>query len=222
MRILVTDPDRVTADVVAYALQREGYQVIQAHDGISALQCWSLEKPDLLILEVDLPGLDGFSLCQRIRQQADTPILFLSARCTDADVVQGLELGADAYLAKPFSPRQLVARVQALMRRSSPASRHSPSTPQVWLQTPHLTPLERRLYEFLLRNPGQVQTCDAIMDYVWGEQGGERSSLRQLIHRLRDKIEVDPDHPTCIKTVSRIGYTLAGPATAEGFSAPVQ
>jgi DNA-binding response OmpR family regulator len=137
-------------------------------------------------------------------------------------VVQGLELGADAYLAKPFSPRQLVARVQALMRRSSLASRHSPSSPQVWLQTPHLTPLERRLYEFLLRNPGQVQTCDAIMDYVWGEQGGERSSLRQLIHRLRDKIEVDPDHPTCIKTVSRIGYTLAGPATAEGFSAPVQ
>ena len=120
MKVLVIDGDRVMADVVAYALQREGYEVFQAYDGISALERWAEVRPDLLILDVNLPRLDGFAVCQRIRRECDTPIIFLSVRCDDADVVQGLELGADAYLGKPFSPRQLVARTHAVLRRAFP------------------------------------------------------------------------------------------------------
>ncbi len=121
MKVLVIDGDRVMADVVAYALQRAGFEVFQAYDGISALERWAEVRPDLLILDVNLPRLDGFAVCQRIRRECDTPIIFLSVRCDDADVVQGLELGADAYLGKPFSPRQLVARANAVLRRAFPA-----------------------------------------------------------------------------------------------------
>ena len=220
MKVLVIDGDRVMADVVAYALQREGYEVFQAHDGISALERWAEVRPNLLILDVNLPKLDGFAVCQRIRRESDTPIIFLSVRCDDADVVQGLELGADAYLGKPFSPRQLVARTQAVLRRAFPAD-----TPVGWDrggQQPgfrasyldhgrsiHLTPLEGRLFELLLTNPGEVQSFEAIIEHVWGSRGGDRDMLRQLVHRLRTKIESDPANPCRIMTVPGRGYTLA-------------
>jgi DNA-binding response OmpR family regulator len=220
MRVLVIDGDRVMADVVAYSLQREGYEVYQAHDGISALERWAEVRPDLLILDVNLPRLDGFAVCQRIRRESDTPIIFLSVRCDDADVVQGLELGADAYLGKPFSPRQLVARTQAVLRRAFPFA-----PPVGWdrrdLQPDfrafslnqgksiHLTPLEGRLFELLLSNPGEVQSYEAIMEHVWGSRRGDRDMLRQLVHRLRNKIESDPANPCRILTVPGRGYTLA-------------
>lgn len=223
MKVLVVDQDRVTADVVAYALEREGHQVVQAHDGLSALERWAAERPDLLIMDVDLPGLDGLSVCQRIREQADTPIIFLSLRCADADVVQALEMGADAYLGKPFSPSQLVARVHALMRRSFPVAR---PTVEPWgsglnrlgYQTidlgtgrgVHLTPMEARLLELLLAKPGQVHSYETIMKHLWGSRQRDRAMLRQLVHRLRQKIEVDPSHPTRLLTVPGRGYLLSG------------
>jgi DNA-binding response OmpR family regulator len=226
MKVLVIDGDRVMADVVAYALQREGYEVFQAYDGISALERWADVHPDLLILDVNLPRLDGFAVCQRIRRESDTPIIFLSVRCDDANVVQGLELGADAYLGKPFSPRQLVARANAVLRRAFPTV-----VPVAWgrvVQQPvlnalyldheraiHLTPLEWRLFELLRSNPGEVQSFDAIMEHVWGSNRGDRDILRQLVHRLRYKIETDPATPSCIMTVPGRGYTLAG--TPEPF-----
>jgi DNA-binding response OmpR family regulator len=219
MKVLVIDGDRVMADVVAYALQREGFEVFQAHDGISALERWAEVRPDLLILDVNLPRLDGFAVCQRIRRECDTPIIFLSVRCADADVVQGLELGADAYLGKPFSPRQLVARANAVLRRAFPAE-----IPAGWNRgarqpdlraysldhgkTIHLTTLEWRLFELFRSNPGEVQSFEAIMEHVWGSRTGDRDILRQLVHRLRTKVETDPSNPSCIVTVPGRGYAL--------------
>lgn len=222
MKVLVIDGDQVMADVVAYALQREGYEVFQAHDGIAALERWAEVRPDLLILDVNLPRLDGFAVCQRIRRESNTPIIFLSVRCDDADVVQGLELGADAYLGKPFSPRQLVARTHAVLRRAFPAV-----APAEWdreLRQPglrafyldqgkaiHLTPLEGRLFELLVSHPGEVQSFDVIMEHVWGSRRGDRDMLRQLVHRLRTKIETDPENSARIMTVPGRGYMLAEP-----------
>lgn len=232
MKVLVADGDRVMADVLAYALQREGYEVFQAHDGITTLERWAEVRPDLLILDVSLPRLDGFAVCRRIRSESDTPIIFLSVRCDDAEVVQGLELGADAYLGKPFSPRQLVARTQALLRRAFPDAVHpgwSRAIPQTSLrmfyaehgEPVHLTALEGKLFELLLSNPGEVQSFEAIMGHVWGSPDGARDMLRQLVHRLRNKIEADPANPARIMTVPGRGYVLtetsepAGQGTAQ-------
>jgi len=221
MKALIVDDDRVLADVVAFALRREGFQVIQAYDGLVALQRWSEERPDLIILDINLPKMDGYSVCQRIRREADTPIIMLTVRNEDSDVVHGLELGADDYITKPFSPRQLVARVHAVLRRASlplaPAPRQVgglllvPNRREVHLpkgETVSLTPLEGRLLEYLMINAGQVLTSEIIIDHVWGPQGGDRDMLRQLIHRLRNKIELDPAQPTYIITVSGYGYGL--------------
>jgi DNA-binding response OmpR family regulator len=117
MKILVVDDDRVLADLISFTLRRESFQVIQAYDGEAALQRWAAEQPDLVVLDVNIPGLDGFTVCRRIREQAQTPIVLLTVRAEDDDVVKGLSLGADDYIAKPFSPRQLVARLQAILRR---------------------------------------------------------------------------------------------------------
>jgi len=118
MKVLIVDDDRALADVVAFTLRREGFQIVQAYDGEAALQRWNEELPDLVVLDVNLPRLDGFAVCQRIREQSDTPILLLTVRGDEDDVVHGLGLGADDYVTKPFSPRQLVARAQAVLRRA--------------------------------------------------------------------------------------------------------
>jgi DNA-binding response OmpR family regulator len=126
MRVLVVDDDRVFADIVAFALRREGFQIIEAYDGLVALQRWIEDQPDLIVLDVNLPKMDGFTVCRRIRKQADTPIILLTVRGSDEDIICGLESGADVYMTKPFSPRQLVARAQALLRRSHrPASMYT-------------------------------------------------------------------------------------------------
>lgn len=222
MRVLIVDDDRVLADVVAFALRREGFQVIQAYDGLSGLERWAEEKPDLLVLDVNLPKMDGFTLCQRIRKEANTPIIMLTVRSEDSDVVHGLELGADDYIAKPFSPRQLVARAQAVLRRAgqpaTPAPRQvgdlllSPSRREVRVgqsEPLSLTPLEGQLLDLLMVNAGQVLTFEVIIDHVWGPRGGDRDMLRQLVRRLRTKIEPNPSHPSYISTVPGLGYGIA-------------
>ena len=118
MKALVVDDDRVLADVLAFTLRREGFEVSRAFDGQAALERWAEEQPDLIVLDVNLPKLDGFAVCQRIRQQANTPIILLTVREEEDDIVHGLELGADDYITKPFSPRQLIARAQAVLRRA--------------------------------------------------------------------------------------------------------
>jgi DNA-binding response OmpR family regulator len=222
MRALVVDDDRVFADIVAFALRREGFQVIEAHDGLVALQRWIEERPDLIILDVNLPKMDGFSVCQRIRKQADTPIILLTVRSSDEDIICGLEAGADVYMTKPFSPRQLVARAQALLRRSYRSSSvytdrvdKTYPTANQWSKVPFhslqitLTPMERKLLDCLKSCPGQTVSFDTIIYQVWGQAEGDRMDLRQLIHRLRLKLEPDPTHPTYIKTIPGVGYQLA-------------
>jgi len=222
MKVLVVDDDRVLADVVAFTLRREGYEVIQAYDGAAGWQRWTDEQPDLLILDVNMPKMDGFTLCQRIRSQADTPIILLTVRGEEDDIVGGLEIGADDYIVKPFSPRQLAARVKAIIRRTS----KQPSLAELQVGDLKLVPdkrevilgsaidpiplthLESRLLECLVINAGQVLTFNTIIDYVWGPAGADRDMLRQLIHRLRIKIEPDPSKPIYIQTVPGLGYGL--------------
>lgn len=224
MKALIVDDDRVLADLVAFTLQREGFQVIKAYNGETALKRWHADQPELVVLDVNLPDTDGFALCRQMRQQADTPIIMLTVRGDDADVVQGLELGADDYIQKPFSPRQLVARIQAVLRRAGktpiPAvrrvgdltldmgRREAQISPGKIVQ---LTVLEAKLLDYLMLNAGQVLLSDSIMDHVWGAEGADHDMLRQLVYRLRRKIEPDPANPRYIETVSGLGYGLTLP-----------
>jgi DNA-binding response OmpR family regulator len=225
MKALVVDDDRVLADLLAFTLRREGFQVVQARDGEAALRRWTEEKPDVIVLDVNMPRLDGFAVCRRIRAQANTPIILLTVRGEEDDIVRGLELGADDYIPKPFSPRQLVARVHAVLRRAGMTP--TPAIRQVGnlildsgRREVHigdggaisLTPLENRLLEYLMLNAGHVLTHGAIIDHVWGPEGADLDMLRQLVHRLRNKIEADSSEPILIETVPGLGYGLSNRA----------
>ena len=224
MKALVIDDDRTLADLIAFTLRREGYEVSQAFDGETALQQWRSQRPDIIVLDLNLPKVDGFTVCRRIRAEDDTPIIMLTVRNDEDDIVHGLELGADDYLLKPFSPRQLVARMQAVLRRTGKSS--APATLQVGELTldrsrrelriekgkvVYLTPLENRLLHYLMSNAGHILTIEAIIGQVWGAEGGDRDMLRQLIRRLRSKIEPEPSNPTYIETVPGHGYGLIAP-----------
>ncbi len=222
MKLLVVDDDLDLADVVSFTLRRAGFETLLAYDGQTALDRWQSESPDLIILDVNLPKLDGTKVCQKIRQKSDTPIIMLTVRGDEDDIVRGLEIGADDYIVKPFSPRQLVARVEAVLRRAgSPQLASSPITVNDLTLDPmrhevstggkivaHLTPLETRLLETLMINQNQVLLSDTLIDYIWGPEGGDRAMLKQLVYRVRRKIEKDPSKPIFIQTVSGVGYTF--------------
>ena len=239
MKALIVDDDRVLADVLAFTLRREGYGIVLAHDGETALQRFAEEMPDLVVLDVNMPRLDGFAVCRRIRQVADTPIILLTVRGEEDDIVRGLELGADDYMTKPFSPRQLVARAQAVLRRSRAgrsaatagiqrvgnlaldASRreirvlHGEGEEAVAGDPVSLTALETRLLGYLMLNAGHVLMADAIIDHVWGVDGGDREMLRQLVRRLRGKLKDLYDGAgdqitglPAIETIPGVGYGL--------------
>jgi DNA-binding response OmpR family regulator len=223
MKTLIVDDDLDLADVLSFTLRRAGFEVIVAHDGCLALERWREEDPALVVLDLNLPRVDGLSVCQRIRAEADTPIIILSVRDEEDDIVKGLALGADDYIVKPFSPRQLVARAEALMRRAGvPSIFPAPlAAGDLTLDLSHhevrrgedvlsaLTPLECRLMEVLVRNQNHVLPADMLIDHVWGPAGGDRVMLKQLVRRLRLKVEPDPSAPTLIQTVNGVGYELA-------------
>ena len=225
MKVLIVDDDLALADVVSFTMRRAGFEVIAAHDGQEALERWEAENPDLIILDLNLPKLDGLKVCQRIRSQSNTPIIILSVRGEEDDVVSGLEIGADDYIVKPFSPRQLVARAEAVLRRSSTTTiSHSPITVGDLMLDPSrgevqynnqslakLTRLECRLLEILMINQGQVLPTDSLIDSVWGPSGGDRIMLKQLVYRLRKKIEKNPSDPLYLKTISGVGYSFECP-----------
>jgi len=238
MKALIVDDDRVLADVLAFTLRREGFEVIQAFDGEAALQRWQEERPDLVVLDVNLPRLDGFAVCRRIRELSDTPILLLTVRNEEDDIVHGLELGADDYITKPFSPRQLVARALAVLRRAqrapAPAVRQAgelaldSSRREVRFaggEPVSLAPLESRLLEYLMLNAGHVVTMEAIIDHVWGPEGGDRDMLRQLVRRLRQKIALctgannasaaGAGNQPYVETVPGLGYGLVIPSSQD-------
>jgi DNA-binding response OmpR family regulator len=234
MKALIVDDDRVLADVLAFTLRREGFQVLQAFDGEAALACWAEEQPDLIVLDVNLPKMDGFAVCRRIREVSDTPILLLTVRNEEDDIVHGLKLGADDYITKPFSPRQLVARAQAVLRRAGrtapPSSRRAGDLTLDTnrrelrigrLEPVSLTPLESRLLDYLMLNAGHVLTAEAIIDHVWGAEGGERDMLRQLVHRLRAKIAQAYEAPGETSGLPGPDYIETVPGLGYGFTVPL-
>ena len=221
MKVLIVEDDLALADVVSFTLRREGYEVVDAHDGQAGLEQWQMHNPDMVILDLNLPVLDGLAICQRIRAQASTPIIILSVRGEDDDVVKGLQMGADDYIAKPFSPRQLVARIQAVMRRSGVAptagplvvagmtldlNRHELHLPGQ--ESTSLTSLECRLLEALMLNNGHVLPADTLITTIWGPAGAEKAMLKQLVYRLRKKIEMDTSSAVYLETVPGVGYAL--------------
>jgi DNA-binding response OmpR family regulator len=227
MKVLVVDDDRVLADLLSFTLRRAGYEVVIAGDAGSAIRRWLDDRPDFIVLDVNLPGTtdlqDGFAICRRIRAESDVPIILLTVRGEEKDIVYGLEAGADDYILKPFSPRQLVARVQAVMRRSHTTNNARPTTfsaeglefnpklREVSIgeeNSKTLTPLETRLLESLMLNAGQALTFDDLISDVWGPGGGTAEMLRQLVKRLRSKVEKDPANPYYIQNLPGLGYAF--------------
>ena len=222
MKILVVDDDLELQRLIAFALRQEGYLVVEAPDGPSALATFQSEQPDLVLLDVNLPRLNGFEVLKTIRTRGSTtPVMMFTVRSAEEDQVKGLDLGADDYLAKPFSPRTLLARVRALLRRAG-LDRPAPlSVGDLDLDlekqavrvrggaATRLTNLEARLLQLLLANGGHTLPLERLTSHVWGNRGaGDRQLLKQLVHRLRRKIEDDPANPRYLVTVSGVGYAL--------------
>ena len=228
MKILVVDDDRVVADLVAFTVRRAGYEAILASDAASTLRHWQENQPDLIILDINLPGTaqlkDGFAICKHIRSQSDVPIILLTVRGEENDIVHGLEAGADDYVLKPFSPRQLIARVQAVLRRGRSTDTTHPSAnlsidglefnPKLREVSfsdgtvKNLTSLESRLLEYLMLNAGHILTTNDLISDVWGASGGNSEMLRQVVRRLRAKIENDSTKPYYIQNVPGLGYAF--------------
>jgi DNA-binding response OmpR family regulator len=222
LKILVADDDLDLLGLVAYSLSQAGYLVVKASDGPAALATFDAEAPDLVILDINMPGSSGFEVCTAIRKRGDVPVMMLTARGEEQDLVRALDLGADDYLTKPFSPRTLLARVKALLRRASAERGHVPLasgrvaldienyTVRVAGGTPiSLTKLELRLLQMLLAQAGRPVNSDRLLAQVWGHRGsGDRQLLKQLVHRLRHKIEANPAVPQLLQTAAPSGYKL--------------
>lgn len=223
MKALVVDDDLVLADVVSFTLRRAGFEVVLAHDGRAALERFREETPNIVILDVELPGVDGLEVCRSIRSESDTPVIMLTVRDSDDDVVRGLGLGADDYITKPFSPAQLVARAQAVTRRSGQANvprqlafagltldpeRHAVSVGKH--EVAQLTPLEYKLLETFVLNREQVLPFDTLIDRVWGPDGGDKAMLKQLVYRVRRKIEPEQGSQieVFLEAIPGVGYAL--------------
>ncbi|MFO7324213.1 MAG: response regulator transcription factor [Pseudomonadota bacterium] len=222
MKILVADDDPDLLDLVAYALGQAGYLVVKAKTGTEAVEQYDGERPDLVILDINMPGATGFEVCAALRERGTTPIIMLTARGDEQDLVRALEMGADDYLTKPFSPRTLLARIKALLRRARIEGAAGPmsagritldagdSTVRIGNDPPiSLTKLEFRLMQALLAQAGRAVHSDRLLALVWGHRGaGDRQLLKQLVHRLRQKIEPDPGAPRYLQTAAVSGYKL--------------
>jgi DNA-binding response OmpR family regulator len=221
-RILVVEDDARIADLVTRNLAAAGYECHVARDGAQALADFARLKPALVVLDIGLPGLDGLEVTRRIRKESAVPILVVTARSAESDKILGLEIGADDYIVKPFSTAELVARVRALLRRSSGALgerviehaglKIDPARRTVDRQGEPvaLTTLEFDLLHFLAQRPGRVFSREALMDHVWGDDRVvDDRSIDSLVSRLRRKLEPDPAEPRWVQTVWGAGYRLA-------------
>ena len=221
MKILVVDDDLELRELIAFVLRGAGYSIVEAGDGLEAVRRHADERPDLVILDVNLPGIDGFEVCRRIRADFDTPVMMLTVRGEEADQVRGLDLGADDYLAKPFSPRTLSARVRALLRRGGQERPAQVSAGEILLDPElqtvsvgaappvRLTKLEFRLLQLMVAAPNRTVPPERLLRHVWGHRSSvDRQLLKQLVHRVRQKLEADPAEPRYLKTVSGVGYRL--------------
>ncbi len=216
--VLVVDDEPQMVGVVSYALQVAGFEVIAAYNGEQALQWIQDRHIDLVILDVMMPGLDGFEVCRRIRCDTSIPVLMLTARSDQTDVVTGLELGADDYISKPFSTHELVLRVQSILRRTGRSQTEISSGPlhidllkhTVTLDNHQveLTPLEFRMLAYLAKNAGRVLSTQELLCKVWELEKweGGREMVKVVIHRLRQKVEPNPETVRFIRTVRGVGY----------------
>jgi two-component system OmpR family response regulator len=225
-RVLVVEDDQTLREVLKYNLSKEGYEVLAAQDGVQALETARSHKPDLVILDIMLPRLAGDEVCRILRNEGTVPILMLTARTEEIDKVVSLELGADDYMTKPFSMRELLARVRAMLRRADMARREATAeTPAPPIKVADLeidpgrrlvsraglnidlTRMEFALLEFLARNRGQVFSRDRLLERVWGyDYAGDTRTVDVHIRWLRQKIEIAPAHPRHILTVRGVGY----------------
>ena len=223
-RVLVVDDDPTVAEVVAGYLDRAGYVVDRADDGPTALARAAVRWPDLVVLDLMLPGMDGLEVCRRMRGQGPVAVIMLTARGDEDDRILGLEVGADDYVTKPFSPRELVLRVESVLRRTRPGAGARPSVdgrtlsaagltvdPAARRATKHGTELALTLREFdllafFLRHPGRAYGREDLMREVWGWDFGDLSTVTVHVRRLRGKVEDDPARPRLIQTVWGVGY----------------
>jgi DNA-binding response OmpR family regulator len=228
--ILIADDDPQLLRLMARNLQFEGYKVVTADNGQAALSLAENEKPDLVLLDVMMPKMDGFTVSQRIRESSNVPIIIITARGQDQDKIRGLDLGADDYLTKPFNVDELLARARAVLRRAQfvvadqtfnnatigeiaiDYAQHS--VKQNGKEVP-LTPIEYRLLSYMAQHAGRVLTQDGLLEHVWGaEYVGESHMLQVNINRLRRKLEPDPTRPRYILTKVGVGYMLADSSAA--------
>ncbi len=225
MKVLVVDDEQPLLDALQYALQREGFEVVTATDSEDALRLFHEQNPELVVLDVMLPTRSGFEVCQILRKRSNVPIIMLTAKGAETDRVVGLEIGADDYVTKPFSMRELMARIKSVMRRTkTPASavgnvlkadelsldvdRHEVRLGDTLLS---LSPKEFDLLRFLMEHPGQVFSRQTLLDRVWGEERYiEERTVDVHIHWLREKIEPDPRKPKYLLTVRGVGYKFRG------------
>ncbi|NBI29210.1 response regulator YycF [Chengkuizengella marina] len=230
-KILVVDDEQPIADILKFNLEKEGYQVVCAFDGNTAVKMAYEEKPDLVLLDLMLPEKDGMDVCREIRMKLNTPIIMLTAKDTELDKVLGLEMGADDYVTKPFSTREILARVKAHLRRQSKTLDQVNNQNQglkihdlfidtemyvVYKDTAalDLTHREFELIHYLAKNKGKVMTREHLLQAVWGyEYLGEVRTVDVTIRRLREKIEEDPSKPKYIITRRGLGYIMLNPQT---------
>ena len=227
--ILVVDDEQTVRESVGETLEAEGFRVTLAADGREALERFRADRPDLILLDLMLPELSGVEVCRIIRAEADVPIIMLTAKGGEVDKVVGLELGADDYVTKPFSLRELTARVRAVFRRSDLRTVSERPAPVVDLGTVQVDlaghrilrdgveiPIKPRVFEvlaFLLRHPGQVFSREQLLERVWGyDYAGETRTVDVHVHWARTAIEVDPANPVLLQTVRGVGYVLRRPA----------
>lgn len=222
-RVLVVDDDLALAEMLGIVLRGEGFDVDHVADGLDVLRVFRESRPDIVLLDVMLPGIDGIEVCKRLRAESAVPIIMLTARTDTVDVVVGLESGADDYITKPFKPQELIARVRARLRRGDEPAPERLSIGDLSIDVAghsvkrdgaplSLTPLEFDLLVALARKPWQVFTREVLLEQVWGyRHAGDTRLVNVHVQRLRSKIEKDPEHPEIVLTVRGVGYK-AGPA----------
>jgi two-component system response regulator MtrA len=230
-RILVVDDDVALAEMISIVLRGEGYIPIQAFDGRQALELFPEAKPDLVLLDVMLPGLDGIQVCSAIREMSGVPVIMLTAKGDTTDVVRGLESGADDYVVKPFNPKELVARIRTRLRPTSATIAQVIVVGDVTIDVPahevtrgesrvNLTPLEFELLVTLALKPEQVFTREMLLEQVWGYHYKADTRLVNVhVQRLRAKVEQDPDNPVIVQTIRGVGYR-AGASVKGADEAP--
>ncbi|CAA9578386.1 MAG: hypothetical protein AVDCRST_MAG18-2815 [uncultured Thermomicrobiales bacterium] len=228
MKVLLADDDADLLDVTVYALRREGFDVIVATDGARAIRRWEQDRPDLVILDVNMPQCSGVEVCRRIREVGTTPVILLTGRNGEEEIVEGFGAGADDYVTKPFSPRQLALRIRALWRRAANGApepvRELRVGPLVLDAESHdvrlddrpiqLTPIEFRLLYILAANSGRVVTTPQLVDYAWGYDGGDGTLLKTHVSHIRKKLQLPQGELGEIRAIPRVGYRLTRSAAS--------